>query len=108
MDIGIASYTSRKCVTGTNSVPPHLQFLNYPDSSMMSSFPNTPRDSGENSASSGTSIADADEAAMLRKPATVSKLLLSPAAVKRRLHGGNSRSPSPAKVTFSLALWWDG
>jgi len=74
---------------------------------MMSSFPNTPRDSGENSASSGTSVIDGDEAVVLRKPVPVSKMPLLPAAVKRRLQGSNSRSPSPAKVTFLLALWWD-
>jgi len=66
---------------------------------MMSSFPNTPRDSGENSASSGNSVDDGDEASVLRKPVAVSKVTLLPAAVKRHLHGGSSRSPSPAKVT---------
>jgi len=80
--------------TGTNHVPAHLEFLNYPDSSMMSSFPNTPHDSGENSASSGTSIADADESATPKKPLTKSPLL--PVPLKRRVHGRES----PVKVTI--------
>ena len=86
--------------TGTSQVPPHLEFLNYPDSSMMSSFPNTPHNSGENSASSGTSIADTDETVMMKKPTTARKTPLLPAAMKRILHGNSSRSPSPTKVTF--------
>jgi len=91
-----------KSVTGTNQVPPHLEFLNYPDSSLMSSFPNTPHDSGENSASSGNSVMDADEAVTLKKPAT--KAPLVPAALKRRLHGSESRPHSPAKVTVPFVF----
>jgi len=83
--------------TGTNHVPPHLEFLNYPDSSMMSSFPNTPHDSGENSASSGTSVADADESTTVKKPLTKSPFL--PAPMKRRVHGRES----PVKVTVLMS-----
>ena len=77
-------------VAGTNRVPPHLEFLNYPDSSMMSSFPNTPHDSGENSASSGTSVADAAEEVTVKKPRPVTRTPLLTATLKRRLHGTHS------------------
>jgi len=93
-------------VTGTKQVPQHLEFLNHPDSSMMSSFPNTPHDSGENSASSGTSVVDADEAATLRKPGPAMKAPVSPAALKRRIQRRESQSPL-AKVTilYTAALF---
>jgi len=90
-------------VTGTDQLPARLEFLNHPDSSLMSSFPNTPQHSGENSASSGTSVIDADEAAMLKKPVTMTRACQLQASLKRRFHEINSsRSSSPVKVAAFL------
>jgi len=93
-------YNVPKCTAGTNHVPPHLEFLNYPDSSMMSSFPNTPHDSGENSASSGTSVADATEESTVKKQGPMTRSPFVTAALKRRLRG----TESPAKVMISYIV----
>jgi len=78
-------------VIGTDHLPAHLEFLNYPDSSILASFPNTPHESGENSASSGSSLADGDEPVTPKKP--VMKQPVSPVTQKRRLYGRESQSP---------------
>jgi len=88
-------------VAATNQVPPHLDFLNYPDSALMSSFPNTPHDSGENSASSRNSIADAAEEMTPKKPRHATRSPLSTAALKRHLHG----SESATKVMISSYIF---
>ena len=69
---------------------------------MMSSFPNTPHDSGENSASSGTSVADAGEEITVKKPGRpVTRTPLLTTTLKRRLH----RNESQAKVRIPCAVY---
>jgi len=87
---------------GTKMLPRDLQFFNSPDSSCLSSFPNTPCDSVDESQSSTASLVDEVTPVSCQTTNTDKQLLNA----KRRLPSSRrSKMANPTKVRVHLIIY---